>query len=94
MRSFSRLFACLLLLVAADSAFAQTGNPGNVITSGTSYHIFAQPGEPTIEVMVLGDTSTGIYVVGSSTSMLDLLALSGAGAAANNSRTSAAPISK
>lgn len=73
------LWSLCLLLSASAPSFAQAVNPTDVISSGTSYHIFAQPGEPTVEVFVLGSGHSGIYVVGASTTLLDLLALTGAG---------------
>lgn len=76
----------LLALCAGPAAEAQrVSNPTDVIASGTSYHIFAQPGEPTLEVLVLGDAATGIYVVGTSTSLIELLALTGSGSSSGQS---------
>lgn len=79
-------FLILFVLCAGPAAEAQrVSNPTDVISSGTSYHIFAQPGEPTVQVLVLGDVSTGIYVVGTSTSLIELLALTGAGSSSGQS---------
>ncbi len=80
MRLTFRWLVCLLLFSAGSPAFAQLTDPNAVVASGTSYHIFAQPGEPTVEVFVLGDASSGVYVVGETTNLLQLLALTGAGA--------------
>lgn len=80
MRLTFRWIICLLLLSVGSLASAQVTDPNAVIASGTSYHIFAQPGEPTVEVFVLGDASSGVYVVGETTNLLELLALTGAGA--------------
>jgi hypothetical protein len=74
----------LLFLLASSSAVAQR-NPTNVISQGTSYHVFAQPGEATIEVLVLGDAAAGIYVVGASTNLSKFLAIIGG---AGSERTS------
>ena len=73
-----RWSVCLLFLFVGSAASAQ--NPDDIIATGTSFHIYAQPGEPTVEVFVLGQTASGVYVVGESTNLLELLALTGAGA--------------
>lgn len=76
----------LLLLCASPVAEAQrVSNPSDVVASGTSYHIFAQPGEPTIEVLVLGDAATGFYVIGANTALDELLALTGTSASPGES---------
>lgn len=75
-RSASLCTTWALILLAAAPALAQR-NPTDVISQGTSYHVFAQPGEATIEVLVLGDASSGIYVVGSGTDLSKFLALIG-----------------
>lgn len=76
----------LLLLCAGPVAEAQrVSNPSDVVSSGTSYRIFAQPGEPTIQVLVLGDASAGLYVIGTNTTLVELLALTGTGASAGES---------
>lgn len=83
--TFSGL-VCLLALSVASPVHAQVlGNPTDVISSGTSYHVFAQPGEPTLEVLVLGDAATGIYVVGTNTTLIELLALTGSGSSSGQS---------
>lgn len=69
------LAAALLLPTAA---VAQPLLPTEVISSGTAYFIFAEPGAPTIEVTVLGEgTRNGIYVVQNGTTLTELLALAG-----------------
>ena len=65
-----------LLLVSTVPASAQR-NPDDVIAQGTAYHVYAEPGEATIEILVLGDTASGIYVVGGDTNLSELLALIG-----------------
>lgn len=68
------------MLFCATPAQAQR-NPTDVISQGTSYHVFAQPGEATIEVLVLGDAAAGVYVIGGETDLSKFLALiGGAGA--------------
>jgi hypothetical protein len=70
----------LVLLLCSDPALAQR-NPTSVIAQGTSYHVFAQPGEATIEVLVLGDAASGVYVVGAGMNLSRFLAvIGGAGA--------------
>lgn len=69
---------CTLSVAAPPAARAQVlGTPTEVTASGVSYHIFSRPGEATIQVLVMGDASGGVYVVGASTTMGELLALAG-----------------
>jgi hypothetical protein len=76
-----------MLLLASNPAVAQR-NPTDVISQGTSYHVFAQPGEATIEILVLGDASAGVYVVGEGVSLSKFLALiGGAGSEGTNPDT-------
>lgn len=86
MRLSSSLLAGLLVLSTAGLAHAQVlGNPTDVTASGTAYRIFAQPGEPTVQVLVLGEGATGMYVVGAGTSLVELLALTGTGVSTGQS---------
>lgn len=78
--------ACLLFLATGHPLQAQNlSNPTDVTASGTAYRIFAQPGEPTVQVLVLGDGATGMYVVGADTDLVELLALTGTGATGSGS---------
>ncbi len=79
MKQLLPLVLAFVLFVAPDTAQAQfVGSPQEVITSGTSYRIFAYPGEPTVTIQLLGDIGgSGIYVVGEETSLSQLLALAG-----------------
>ena len=77
MRFLSVLSIVLVALLSVTPAMAQAPRPTDVISQGTSYHIFAAPGEATIEMLVLGDTGSGVYVVGETTTLLELLALAG-----------------
>jgi hypothetical protein len=80
MRHLFRSVLCLLAFSTAVPAQAQVlTNPTDVTASGTAYRIFAQPGEPTVQVLVLGQGATGMYVVGAETSLVELLALTGTG---------------
>lgn len=78
-----RLAPWLLLAVLfapATSSAQILGNPLDVTSSGTSYRVFAQPGEPTVQVLVLGQGATGMYIIGADTDLVELLALTGTGA--------------
>jgi hypothetical protein len=78
MRPLPSLYlACALLLSAVPAEAQALRNPTDVIAQGTSYHVFAQPGEATIEVLVLGSVAAGVYVVGEATSLTQLIALAG-----------------
>lgn len=57
------------------------------ITDGTAYYTYARPGEATMEILVIGsERSSGIYEVGHTTRMDELLALSGVLALASRSQ--------
>ncbi len=79
----------LLLCFLPLSLHAQTvGRVGNITTDGTAYHVFARPGEATVQVLVLGGVSSpGLYEVGAGTDLGQLLALTG-GPAATSQRQS------
>lgn len=72
--------ACLLVLLAtagAETLQAQTfGRAGDVQSVGTAYHVFTRPGEATVQIIVMG-LGGGIYEVGESTRLDELLALIG-----------------
>ncbi len=54
------------------------GRVGDFTAAGTSYHVFARPGEATVQVMVLSSGGAGgIYEVGVGTDLGELLALTG-----------------
>jgi hypothetical protein len=74
--------ALLFLTIAPASA---QRNPTDVISQGTSYYVFAQPGEATIEVLVLGDAASGVYVVGEGINLSKFLALIGGAGGERNS---------
>jgi hypothetical protein len=77
MRHF--LFVCALCALALSSTLPASAqrNPTDVIAQGTSYHVFAQPGEATMEILVLGDAAAGVYVVGENINLSKFLALIG-----------------
>jgi hypothetical protein len=49
----------------------------DVHAEGAAYKIFARVGEPVIRVHVLSEAGSGLYAVGTSTTLTELLALSG-----------------
>lgn len=77
MRHF--LFVCALCALALASAVPASAqrNPTDVISQGTSYYVFAEPGEATMEILVLGDAAAGVYVVGENVNLSKFLALIG-----------------
>lgn len=72
-----RLGAALGLLLALASAGAAQPVQ-DVQTSGTAYFVYAEPGAPTVEVLVLGEGArNGIYRIQEGTTLTELLALGG-----------------
>ena len=66
-----------MLALMPDQAAGQTiGRLGEVQASGTSYFTFAQPGEATVQVQLLG-SRTGVFEVGTSVDLAQLLILAG-----------------
>lgn len=62
---------------AAHEAAAQNLT-GGLQSEGTSYHIFARPGQNTVQVMVVGSgIQTGLYELGEGTDLEQLVALGG-----------------
>lgn len=71
--------ATLTAVFLAAPAFGQEyGRLGDIQYSGTSYHIFARPGEATVQVIVMG-AGGGIYEIGENTRLDELFALVGGG---------------
>lgn len=71
------LWMVLLLATAPCDAWGQN-RPGEMRTDGSSYHMFARPGQNTIQVLVLGDVGQpGMYEIGEGLDLAQLLALSG-----------------
>lgn len=87
MRPLAILSVTLAVFLSFAPALAQSPRPTDVVAQGTSYYIFASPGEATIELLVLGDTASGIYVVGETTSLIELLALAGGTGAGERSES-------
>ena len=78
MRPLATISATIAVLLSSFvPAAAQSPRPTDVIAQGTSYHIYAAPGEATIELLFLGNTGSGVYVVGETTTLTELLALAG-----------------
>ncbi len=78
MRTLVTLALLGLVLTAPDARAQEFGRVGDFITSGTSYHVFAEPGEATVQVQVLGSVGApGLYEVGVGTDLGRLLALTG-----------------
>ncbi|MCH8960503.1 MAG: SLBB domain-containing protein, partial [Bacteroidetes bacterium] len=78
-RSRLLLYAFMLAFTATLPVQAQTfGRVGTMIAEGSSYHVFAKPGEATVQIQVLGNVKfPGIYEVGVGTDLGQLLALTG-----------------
>lgn len=77
--------ACAVLCLAAlggavlcPAASAQEfGRMSEQIASGTSYRIFARPGDATVQVVVVSDRGSGVYEVPPETDLGKLVALTG-----------------
>lgn len=77
--------ACCLLLVAGP-ALGQRFSEYEV--SGTSYRVFARPGQNTIQVLVIGNGGqSGLYKIGADTDLARLLALSGGASGGGRTET-------
>ena len=76
----SRCLGILIIgvLFAGTTHAQQVGRIGNVEASGVPYRIFAESGEATIRVYVVGGTvSAGLYEIGEGTRFDEFLALAG-----------------
>ena len=70
-------FLCLLYSSQAEVNGQKLKRFEQIISQGTSLHIFADQGEPTIQVLVLGSRSPGVYEIGPEVRIDQLLFLSG-----------------
>jgi len=60
---------------------------GGLQSEGTSYHVFARPGQNTVQVLVLGSgIQAGLYEIGEGTDVAQLVALSGYGPGVRRAR--------
>lgn len=77
------IFAAALLVLTAVPIQRATGQTfGGAVgqeAQGVSFHRFARPGEATMRVWVVADTRSGLYEIGESVSLGELLVLSGTG---------------
>jgi len=74
------IVSCLLGVVLVPASQAQeTGEFGrinDIVASGTLYHVFARPGDATVQIMVIGaEEGSGIYEVTEGTDLTRLLVL-------------------
>lgn len=67
----------LFLMLVAGPVQAQ--DLGGRQAGGTAYFTFAQPGQNTIEVLVLGGGQSGMYEIGENINLGQLMALAGGG---------------
>lgn len=75
-----RLLGLIVLLAGGLVAPVQgqaIGRVGSVNAQGTAYKVFAEPAEATVQVLVLGGVSSGIYEIGVGTDLGELFALTG-----------------
>ena len=70
-------FLVLTVLLAWPSQAQEFGRVNKIQADGTAYHVFAQAGEATIQVLVLGAVNAGIYEVREGTDLEELIALTG-----------------
>ncbi|RMF58362.1 MAG: hypothetical protein D6746_09840 [Bacteroidetes bacterium] len=77
MKTSSGLVFLVLMLVAVPASAQEFGRHNRITASGTAYHVFAEPGQATIQVQVVGAVSAGIYEVSAGTDLGRLVALTG-----------------
>ncbi|WP_457653557.1 hypothetical protein [Rhodocaloribacter sp.] len=70
-------FLVLTVFLAWPSQAQEFGRVNKIQADGTAYHVFAQAGEATIQVLVLGAVNAGIYEVRVGTDLEQLIALTG-----------------
>ncbi len=56
---------------------APPASPTDIITTGTAYRVYRIPGEATVEIYVVGLPNAGVYVIGSQTSLTELITITG-----------------
>lgn len=72
------LALCLAFAMGPPGNVAAQNLTGGMQTEGTAYHVFARPGQNTVQVMVVGSgIQTGLYELGEGTDLEQLVALGG-----------------
>lgn len=67
--------ALLFIVIPLKGQAQEIGRVGNINATGVPYRVYAGMGEPTIQVYVVGSGGSGIYEIGESTRLDQLLAL-------------------
>lgn len=70
------VLCALSLFVVMPSAGQTFGRVGEIDARGTAYHVYARPGDATVQILVMG-VNGGIYEVTDGTRLDELLALVG-----------------
>lgn len=71
------LAVSLALSLSTTASAQEFGRMNDQIASGTSYRVFARPGDATVQVVVVADQGSGVYEVAPDTDLGALVALSG-----------------
>lgn len=75
---FTFLIVSLAWIFGGTEGAAGQNLTGGMQTDGTSYYVFARPGQNTIQVMVVGSgIQTGLYELGEGTDLEQLVVLGG-----------------
>jgi hypothetical protein len=77
--AFPGVVALFIFLLSAEPLHAQTFGVSGVEAQGVSFHRFSRPGEATVRLWVVSDQRSGLYEVGESVTLGELLVLSGTG---------------
>ena len=73
---YTIVLCALSLFVVTPSAGQTFGRVGDIESRGTAYHVYARPGDATVQILVMG-INGGIYEVTDGTRLDELLALVG-----------------
>ncbi|MEX0600894.1 MAG: hypothetical protein WD205_09645, partial [Rhodothermales bacterium] len=68
---------CTVLCIGTTASAQEFGRMNDQVASGTSYRIFARPGDATVQVVVVASEGSGVYEVAPDTDLGALVALSG-----------------
>ena len=71
------IYLCLQIISFSEVVGQELKRFEQIISQGTSLHIFADQGEATIQVLVLGVSKSGVYEIGPDIRVDQLLFLSG-----------------